>query len=155
MRSCHSLKDHNILLGERKCKDNPAAVENRLGLLQKQRQRFEKLLRGLSNVAGSILRLDRNQGCYIGGSFGRETALNYHFDADLVVFIRNFDYTLAQSYKDELCAGLMDQFHRHVTCDKTTPYTLKLNVGNFATVDVVTTGEPPDYEMDEDEWRRM
>jgi len=133
--------------------DNPAAVANRLGLLQKQRQRFEKLLSGLSNVADSILDLDEDQGCYIGGSFGRETALNYHFDADLVVFIQDFDYTWAQWYQDELCAGLMDQFRRHVTCGTRTPYTLKLNVGNFATVDVVTTGEPPDYEMDEDEWR--
>ena len=126
-------------------------------LLQKQRQRFEKLLSGLSNVADSILDLDEDQGCYIGGSFGRETALNYHFDADLVVFIQDFDYTWAQRcwYQDELCAGLMDQFHRHVTRETKTPYTLKLNVGNFATVDVVTTGEPPDYEMDEKERRRM
>lgn len=87
--------------------------------------------------------------CYIGGSFGRNTALNYHFDADVVVFIEDFDPSEYEWYQQELCQAL-DRFHRGVKCKRETPYTLKLGVGlsasgDFATVDMVTTGEPPDY----------
>ena len=88
--------------------------------------------------------------CYIGGSFGRNTALNYHFDADVVVFIEDFDPWEHEWYQQELCQGLEDRFRRGVTCkhDPPSPFSVKLRVGlsasgDFATVDMVTTGEPP------------
>lgn len=128
--------------------DHPEAVERRLGLLPTQRDRFQKLLRGLAGVAASALSLIDD--CYIGGSFGRNTALNYHFDADVVAFIEDFDPWEYEWYQQELCQAL-DHFRRGVKCNRDSPFSVKLRVGlsasgdNFAKVDMVTTGEPPDY----------
>eukprot|EP00435_Cladocopium_sp_Y103_P062440 s948_g24.t1 len=135
---------HCLAIGQ----DRPEAVESRLGLLPTQRDRFQKLLRGLTGVAASSLSLIDD--CYIGGSFGRNTALNYHFDADVVVFIEDFDPSESEWYQQELCQALEDRFRRGVKCKRETPFSVKLRVGlsasgDFATVDMVTTGEPPDY----------
>lgn len=136
--------------------DRPEAVESRLRLLQKQRDRFQKLLRGLAGVAASTF--DLIEDCYIGGSFGRGTALNYHFDADLVVLIEGFEHCYAEQIQEILLDALEGNFRRGVEWRGQTPYTLKLGVGksasgDFATVDMITTGEPPDYHMDYDEKR--
>lgn len=135
--------------------DRPQEVEHRLGLLKKQRDYFQKLLRGLTGVAASTL--DPAE-CCIGGSFGRDTALNYHFDADVVILVEGFAPCYAGQIQDILLEALEDHFRRGVEFRDRTPYTLKLGVGksasgDFATVDLITTGEPPDYHMDSDEKR--
>ena len=113
-------------------KDRREAVEARLGLLQDQRERFRKLLRGLAGVVSSTL--DLSDDCYIGGSFGRNTALNYCFDADLVVFIEDFDPSWSEWYQESLYEGLEGEFRRGVKIAKMTPFSMKLCVGTYASV---------------------
>ena len=134
--------------------DDPSKVEDRLGMTKDQRKRCDKLLTGLAHVACEAL---TEEDCevaayYIGGSYGKKTALNYKFDADIVVILEDFDVDEAHEaeqerrlnwYQDVVLDGLQENFRRRIQFRERTPYCLKLTAGEFCLIDLLITGDPP------------
>eukprot|EP00933_Yihiella_yeosuensis_P043025 TRINITY_DN37730_c0_g1_i1.p1 TRINITY_DN37730_c0_g1~~TRINITY_DN37730_c0_g1_i1.p1 ORF type:complete len:389 (+),score=48.22 TRINITY_DN37730_c0_g1_i1:134-1300(+) len=115
-------------------------IVKRLGPSADNEERVRKLLDGFQNVLCKYSGLDIED-VYYSGSFGRGTALNYKFDADMVVTLSDFNHDDMDWYKEQL-SNAAQHFRRGVEHQSDTPFCRTFVVGGFVEVDLVITGDP-------------
>lgn len=121
-------------------------IVERLGCSPDNHRRCEKLIEGLVNVLCQYVTEWEYEDHFYSGSFGRSVALNYEFDVDLVVVVSDFNSECmgeqGEYFQD--CWNAMGNFRRRVDWVDSTPYCMKLVLGDFVDVDLLLTGDP-DY----------
>eukprot|EP00747_Dinoflagellata_sp_TGD_P165316 gnl/TRDRNA2_/TRDRNA2_186432_c0_seq1.p1 gnl/TRDRNA2_/TRDRNA2_186432_c0~~gnl/TRDRNA2_/TRDRNA2_186432_c0_seq1.p1 ORF type:complete len:387 (+),score=47.72 gnl/TRDRNA2_/TRDRNA2_186432_c0_seq1:94-1254(+) len=117
----------------------PQEIVNNLGCSADQKRRCFKLLGGVASIVKQVLPVTD---VYYAGSFGRLTALNYNFDADVVFTIENFDHRRRQEYHEICQDALYDEFYRGISVMDTTPFCTTVVIAKFVKADLLITGDP-------------
>lgn len=118
--------------------DDGTALADHLGMSLRQMGMHKELLRRLGNLAFRAMKDMKH--CYIGGSYSRRTALKYHFDVDLVLFIRGFNHNKNKVYQTQLYDGLERLLYHALQLKGASLQSMTLCSG-FAEFNLLITGE--------------
>ena len=118
--------------------DDGTALADHLGMSLRQMGMHKELLRRLGNLAFRAMKDMKH--CYIGGSYSRRTALKYHFDVDLVLFIRGFNHNKNKVYQTQLYDGLERLLYHALQLKGASLQSMTL-CSDFAEFNLLITGE--------------
>eukprot|EP00929_Paragymnodinium_shiwhaense_P092010 TRINITY_DN51887_c0_g1_i1.p1 TRINITY_DN51887_c0_g1~~TRINITY_DN51887_c0_g1_i1.p1 ORF type:complete len:489 (-),score=83.18 TRINITY_DN51887_c0_g1_i1:253-1719(-) len=118
----------------------PGVASQQLAVSKADNDAMHKLVGQIVKALQAELHPDK---IYQGGSFKKNTALNYKFDLDLVLFLNDFQHLNMESYMQRCRAALVRCFGGGVkfTPKENTPYCIRLEFDGRH-VDLLITGTP-------------